>query len=380
VNFFLGNLHVLWGFLLPNFVETPLKIILPLGISFYTFEAISYTVDVYRGVTKPAKKYEDYLLFVIYFPHLIAGPIMRARFFLPQVASPRVVTRDLFSEGCFLAFWGYFEKIFIADNLGKIVNPVFSAPPYDGGMVLIAAYAFAFQIFCDFDGYSNIARGLGKCMGFDISINFNLPYFSTNPSEFWKRWHMTLSSWLRDYLYIPLGGNRQSNFKTYINLMITMLLGGLWHGASWTFVIWGAYHGVLLSVHKVFSQFSPRKILLNSVFIRNGVFFLKIFCFFHLTCLGWLLFRSHSFEQVWSMSKSLCFQWHWNRGLLYEGVSLALILLPLLIVQIGQYRSGDLLFLYRQHWLVKIFAYALMAYLIFGWGVMRAEEFIYFQF
>ena len=199
-HFFLDNVESLLNTFLPNPIHFTFKIILPLGISFYTFEAISYTLDVYRGTTKPAQKYWDYLLFVIYFPHLIAGPIMRAKNFIPQVASPRMLKLEYFYEGCFLIFWGLFEKIFIADNLAKIVNPVFASPaPYDGGSVLLAVYAFAFQIFCDFDGYSNMARGLGKCMGFEIAINFRLPYFAANPMEFWKRWHITLSTWLRDY-------------------------------------------------------------------------------------------------------------------------------------------------------------------------------------
>ncbi|MBF0595052.1 MAG: MBOAT family protein [Candidatus Omnitrophica bacterium] len=377
-NFFLGNLNALLEvFGLEGAFQT-LSIILPLGISFYTFEAISYTVDVYRGVSVPAKKYGDYLFFVIYFPHLIAGPIMRAKDFLPQVTTPRVVTRDLFFEGLFLAFWGFFEKMFIADNLAKVVNPVFAGPTYDGAMVLLAVYAFAFQIFCDFDGYSNIARGLGKCMGFNISINFNLPYFATNPTEFWKRWHMTLSSWLRDYLYIPLGGNRRSTLITFRNLMITMLLGGLWHGASWTFVIWGAYHGLLLSIHKAVKDFCPGIKLFERAGWREVWFLVRLGVFFHLTCLGWLFFRARSFDQVRAMLEAVLFHFHGNG--LYPWAYVLLILAPLLIVQVAQYRTGNLLFLYRQHWVVRTFAYSLMAYLILGWGIMRAEEFIYFQF
>ena len=187
-----------------------------------------------------------------FFPQLVPGPIERAKRLLPQILSPRKLTLDKFYEGCYLIFWGLFQKVFVADNLAKIVEVIFDAKAtYDGTQVLLALYTFAFQIFCDFAGYSNIARGLGKCMGFDIMVNFNLPYFATNPREFWQRWHISLSSWLRDYLYIPLGGNKKGNIITYRNLAITMLLGGLWHGAAWNFVVWGAYHAILLIIHRL---------------------------------------------------------------------------------------------------------------------------------
>lgn len=357
-------------------VYTPLKIILPLGISFYTFEAISYVVDVYRKAATPSKSYWDYLLFVIYFPHLIAGPIMRAKSFLPQVTQPRTVTLDGFFEGGFLFFWGVFEKVFVADNLAKITNPVFaSSGVYEGGQVLLALYAFSFQIFCDFDGYSNMARGLGKCMGFELAVNFRLPYFAADPREFWQRWHITLSTWLRDYLYIPLGGSRQGKGRMYMALIVTMLLGGLWHGAAWTFVLWGLYHGVLLVGHRLVSSehkehpegLSPLRVL-------------KVIVFFHLVVLGWLLFRAQSIPQVGAMLKALFV----NFDLLNQDAAawskLVMFISPLLAVQFLQGKSGDLLIIYRQHWLLKKFIYALMVYLLIGWGVMKSEEFIYFQF
>ena len=209
-NFFATNLQELlkiFGFSIhPHF----LHIILPIGISFYTFQTMSYTIDIYRGRMAPTKKFFDLALFVAFFPQLVAGPIERAKHLLPQILVPRKLSLDKFYEGCYLIFWGLFQKVFIADNLAKIVDPVFAGnSPYNGIQVILALYAFAFQILCDFSGYSNIARGLGKCMGFDIMVNFNLPYFSTNPREFWRRWHISLSTWLRDYLYISLGGNRR---------------------------------------------------------------------------------------------------------------------------------------------------------------------------
>lgn len=348
-----------------------LNIILPVGISFYTFEAISYTVDVYRGLIKPAKKYGDYLLFVIYFPHLVAGPIMRAKSFLPQIVTPRTITINGVYEGCFLFFWGLFEKMFVADNLAKIVNPVFASPgPYEGGVVMVALYAFAFQIFCDFDGYSNMARGLGKCMGFEIAINFNLPYFASNPKEFWKRWHISLSTWLRDYVYIPLGGNQNGKRTMYIALLLTMLLGGIWHGAAWTFVAWGAYQALLLIAHRFITKDKAQ---------AHGGSFFKVIIFFHFVVLGWLLFRAQSMGQVIEMLKAIFFNFKLSQqGVLW--LKLISFIGPLLMVQIWQAKTNDLMVIFKQHWVLKTVIYAGMTYLLIGWGVMNAQEFIYFQF
>ncbi|MBE9529897.1 MAG: MBOAT family protein, partial [Proteobacteria bacterium] len=251
-NFFTDNLYALLnGF---GFSPDPffLNIILPVGISFYTFQTISYSIDIYRKELNPTRKFLDFALFVSFFPQLVAGPIERAKNLLPQMLLPRKLTVDKFYEGCYLIFWGLFLKVFIADNLARMVDPVFSSSgPYDGVRVLLALYAFAFQIFGDFAGYSNIARGLAKCMGFDLMVNFNLPYFAVNPKDFWQRWHISLSTWFRDYLYIPLGGNRHGQMNTCRNLAITMLLCGLWHGAAWTFIVWGAYHALLQIIHKL---------------------------------------------------------------------------------------------------------------------------------
>ncbi len=368
-NFFAANVSgVLDFFHLPPMPV--LNVILPVGISFYTFEAISYTVDVYRRVVKPAQTYADYLLFVIYFPHLVAGPIMRAKSFLPQITSPRPFHWAQFHEGCFLFFWGLFEKMYVADNLAKIVNPVFAAAsPYEGGTVLLALYAFAFQIFCDFDGYSNMARGLGKCMGFEITINFQLPYFATNPREFWQRWHISLSTWLRDYVYIPLGGNREGEARMYGAIALTMLLGGLWHGAAWTFVLWGVYQGILLIAH--------RRCARNS---KDTFSVFKVIVFFHLIILGWLLFRAQSLDQITHMLQAVLFNFRVQDQDVSLWLKLAGFVAPLLAIQVWQFKTNDLMVLYKQHWLLKTVIYAFMAYLLLGWGVMKAAEFIYFQF
>ena len=227
------------------------KVVLPIGISFYTFQSMSYVIDVYRREIKPTRNLIQFAAFVSFFPHLVAGPIMRATSLLPQVCSRRRFDLKQFYEGAYLIFWGLVKKVVVADNLALLVNDLFGRwQSLDGGLSLLAVYAFAFQIYCDFSGYTDIARGVGKCLGFEIPLNFNLPYFATSPRDFWSRWHISLSNWLRDYLYIPLGGSRSSSLLTCRNLMLTMVLGGLWHGAAWTFVAWGFYQGVLLVLHR----------------------------------------------------------------------------------------------------------------------------------
>jgi len=360
-------------------VRGPLNIILPVGISFYTFESLSYTIDVYRGQLKPTRRYWDYFLFVAYFPQLVAGPIMRAKTLLPQVLAPRSVNAKKFYEGGFLFFWGLFEKLFVADNLAKLVNPVFEEQgPYRGVRVLLALYAFAFQIFCDFDGYSNMARGLGKFMGFEIDVNFNLPYFAVNPRQFWKRWHISLSTWLRDYLYIPLGGNRRGKGWMYAALFLTMFLGGLWHGAAWTFVLWGIYQGFLLIVHRLVAKDVRASAIDASP--RSLKRALKNLVFFHLVLLGWLFFRAQSVGQIFEMLYALFFNFNIFAVDIQSWLTLAGFVVPLLAIQIWQFLSGDLMILYKQHWLLKTIIYAFMTYLLIGWGVLKAEEFIYFQF
>ncbi|MFC1510037.1 MBOAT family O-acyltransferase [Candidatus Omnitrophota bacterium] len=361
--------------------QTPglLNVVLPVGISFYTFQTLSYTIDIYRKQLKPTRRFWDFALFVSFFPQLVAGPIERAKRLLPQILEPRVLSWSQFQEGCFLIFWGLFEKIFIAGSLAKIVDAVFAtSAPYEGGAVLVAVYAFAFQIFCDFDAYSNIARGLAKCMGIELMINFNLPYFAVNPREFWQRWHISLSTWLRDYLYIPLGGNARGTLMLYRNLFLTMLLGGLWHGAAWTFVLWGIYQGALLIGHRfIRTYFYPgqEKMPKNAF-----VMLLKMGIFFQLVCVGWLIFRAQSVSQLGEMLWAVLTQFNFNATLFVNLGKVIMIISPLLVVQVGQYFSGDLMYLLRRHWFVKTFAYAFMTYLILGWGVMTAEEFIYFQF
>ena len=271
-----------------------LNVLLPVGISFYTFQTMSYTIDVYRRELPATKRFFDFALFVSFFPQLVAGPIERAAKFLPQVLQPRLQNRLRFTEGFYLILLGLFKKVVIADNMAPIANAIFSrdVSTLSGPEVMIGVYAFAFQIYGDFSGYTDIARGVAKWLGFDLMLNFRMPYFAASPSDFWARWHISLSSWLRDYLYIPLGGNRHGALLTYRNLMLTMLLGGLWHGAVWTFVVWGGFHGLILCLYRFFGTFStatePRALVRSGPFISGR--WLGILVMFHLTCIGWLFF------------------------------------------------------------------------------------------
>jgi alginate O-acetyltransferase complex protein AlgI len=379
-NFFALSLQSLLGNFGFSIQPRFLNVILPVGISFYTFQTMSYTIDIYKRKMEPTKRFLDFALFVAFFPQLVAGPIERAKHLLPQILSPRRLGLDKFYDGCYLIFWGLFQKVVIADNLAEVVDPIFAAgPPYNGAKVLLGLYAFSFQIFCDFAGYSNIARGLGKCMGFDIMVNFRLPYIATNPREFWRRWHISLSTWLRDYLYIPLGGNKKGAFLTYRNLAATMLLGGLWHGAAWTFVIWGAYHGVLLIIHRLLEPILKKIPLPKGAFTAKACFFIRAAVFFHLVCLGWLIFRAQSMTQVFQMLQAL-FAGLGFAGLQQMALKIIFFLWLLIIIQLFQYWKDDLEVLRKANAPVRAAVYFISYYLLVMYGVAGGKEFIYFQF
>jgi alginate O-acetyltransferase complex protein AlgI len=231
------------------------RVVLPLGISFHTFQGISYTLDVYRGKVRAVRSFTDFALFVAFFPQLVAGPIVRAVEFLPQMATPPAVTGAYAVEGLHWFLLGLFKKVFLADRLAQFVDPVFAHPAaFDAVTHRWAILAYAAQIYCDFSGYSDIAIGCAKWFGFELPQNFNFPYLAGSIADFWRRWHISLSTWLRDYLYIPLGGSRQGTLRTYVNLLLTMTLCGLWHGASWNYVLWGFYNGVLLAGHRLYDR------------------------------------------------------------------------------------------------------------------------------
>jgi D-alanyl-lipoteichoic acid acyltransferase DltB (MBOAT superfamily) len=285
------------------------NVLLPIGISFYTFHSMSYIIDIYRRVLIPLHSFGDYALYVLYFPQLVAGPIARASFLIPQIHSPRQVTYDDVVQGSWLMLWGFFKKLVIADNVALVADSVFSAPATSGLTCLVGVYAFALQIYGDFSGYTDIARGIAKLMGIELAFNFNLPYLAKNPAELWRRWHISLSTWLRDYLYIPLGGNRRGEIKTYRNLLLTMLLGGLWHGAAWHFVAWGGYHGTLLAGHRFVTRDSERAMSGSPL-----ITLVKLFVMFHLTCFGWLLFRAANIQQIGEFCAAIFSRFHLEHG------------------------------------------------------------------
>ncbi len=268
---------------------SPLALTLPIGISFYTFENISYTIDVYRGEFKPVRSFWDYLFFLSFFPKLVMGPIVRAADFVPQIYKQYELTALQLANGALLIGGGLIKKVIISDYLyTNIVQQVYDAPMrYTGLECLLATYAYALVIYCDFSGYSDMAIGFGRWFGFDININFLSPYQSKSITEFWRRWHISLSNWLRDYLYIPLGGNRLGKKRQYINLLITMLLGGLWHGANFTFVIWGALHGAALAIHKLFSE--RLSLATYDGFIVRS---LSVLLTFNFVCFTWIFFKA----------------------------------------------------------------------------------------
>ena len=265
-----------------------LQIVLPVGISFFTFQAISYVVDVYKGTCEKARSLLDVMLLMSFFPHLVSGPIVRARDLLPQFAQVPKPSRAMLTEALLLIVWGLLKKTVIASELStNLVDPVFFDPSaYGGADLLAAAYGYAVQIYCDFSAYSDIAIGVAALLGYRFPRNFDQPYRAASLQEFWRRWHISLSSWLRDYVYIPLGGGRGGALKACRNILLTMLLGGLWHGASWTFVAWGALHGVVLSIERLFK--GARKSLFPSL--------IGVLVTFHVVCLGWILFRADSFQ------------------------------------------------------------------------------------
>ncbi len=344
-----------------------LNILLPIGISFYTFHSLNYVIDVYRGKIKPANSIFEYALFVSFFPQLVAGPILRAADLLPQFQKPRVVSRYDYNLGFWLIIWGLFKKIVIADNCAIIADAIFKKGAVaGGGDIIIGTLLFTFQIYCDFSGYSDMAIGLGRLMGFKIDINFNLPYLARNISEFWQRWHISLSTWLRDYLYIPLGGNRNGNHNTYCNLMITMLLGGLWHGANWTFVIWGGYHGLALVGHRIAE---------NKIRVWAPIGVVATFC---LVSFGWLIFRAESFAHLKEMMSVISNGFLIKRA--YPGINELLFYIVFLIVfQVIQYKKKNLYFI-AETGNFKIFFYSLIVIFIFLSGNFTAHQFIYFQF
>ncbi len=350
-----------------------LRIVLPVGISFYTFQTMSYTLDVYRGDLRATRNFPDLMLYVSFFPQLVAGPIERGAHLLPQILNPRTPSLDGFYGGARLAFVGLFKKMVIADNMAVLVNSVYGAAHPGGGAVALGTYAFALQIYCDFSGYSDIARGTARMLGFNLCENFRLPYLAADPADFWRRWHVSLSSWLRDYLYIPLGGNRRGRARTLANLTIVMLLGGLWHGAAWHFVAWGAFHGLLLVLYRL-------RPAAGGEARRGARFWLSVLFFFHLTCFGWLLFRATDLAHAGRLIAALGARPFWDPSCGPLALTLSAAALPLAAFQIYQYRRRESEV--WSSWPVwgRALFYLALFYGIVLLGAPDINEFIYFQF
>ncbi|MCC7292335.1 MAG: MBOAT family protein [Phycisphaerales bacterium] len=363
-----------------------LGVILPVGISFYTFQTLSYTIDVYRGDLPAHRSLVEFALFVAFFPQLVAGPIVRAADLLPQIAAPRRLDLQQTYDGGLLIFWGLFKKLALADSLAPLVDNIFShSASHNGGGVLLGVYGFALQIYCDFSGYTDIARGCSKLMGFELMLNFNVPYLASNPVEFWRRWHISLSQWLRDYLYIPLGGSRRGPRRAYVNLMITMILGGLWHGAAWTFVVWGVYQGALLVAYKAAQPWWAPLAARCEARLGRVWRVLCICVFFQFVCLGWLIFRAESLEQIGSMLTRICQPWLWwwlhgavsaPRGSFVVVVS-AMLLICIQSLQRGRGEDGWIRSLPVP---VRSVVYAVLLLGLASYGMMIERPFVYFQF
>lgn len=379
--FFVENAARVLGVLGLHVNLPTLNLLLPVGISFYLFQTISYTVDVYRGALAPTRNLVDFALYVAYFPKLLAGPIERAGTFLPQIAAPRPANTIQWRSALALVLVGLFKKVAIADPLSVFIDPVFMRPSlFSSPELLRAALFFTLQIYADFSGYTDIARGASRLLGIELAENFRQPYLSPNITLFWRRWHISLSSWLRDYLYIPLGGNRQGKVRTYIHLMLTMLLGGLWHGASWNFVIWGGLHGGYLAAHRLLGgrrkEPEPRpagrgawRVVLDGPSIAAT---------FALVTLAWVFFRAWGAKAAFDFLQQLASL----RELGQLPMLLPSILIPwapIVALDVLQQRHRDELFFLRWQPLPRAVLYAVLVLAIILGAGIRAP-FIYTQF
>ncbi|MBP2172660.1 MBOAT family O-acyltransferase [Methanococcus voltae] len=387
-NFFSDSTIPLLQYLnLPTFLPR-FDLLLPVGISFYTFQALSYTIDVYRGVKESEKHFGIYALYVSFFPQLVAGPIERSTHLLPQFKKEYTFNYDKTVSGLRLILWGFFLKLVIADNVAPVVNAIYNnVHGYTGIPLIMATIFFAYQIFCDFAGYSYIAIGSARILGFDLMDNFKSPYMSKSFSEFWRRWHISLSTWFRDYLYIPLGGNRVSKLRHSLNLFIVFLISGLWHGANWTFIIWGSIHGAYLVIENTIRQ------ILNGKEFKSNILLdiLKTLIIFSFVCFAWIFFRANSisdalyvcsnlFTAIFSTSLS-----DLKVTLYYAGLTLPLLLK--IIISIGilefvhlvQYMKLDNYGIFNNIYLRWLVYYFLVFWILLV-GAFQSSEFIYFQF
>ncbi|MHB9945156.1 membrane-bound O-acyltransferase family protein [Clostridium botulinum] len=394
-NFFTYTLTKIF-FLINITIKVPsFDFILPVGISFYTFQALSYTIDVYRDNIKFEKNLGKYALFVSFFPQLVAGPIEKSKDLLNQFNEKHIFDYNRVKNGLVLMLWGFFQKVFISDRLAILVDTVFNNPSnYKGLEIIVASVFFAIQIYCDFSSYSNIARGAAEVMGFDLSLNFKQPYFSKSIQEFWRRWHITLGAWFKDYLYIPLGGNKCSKWRRYFNNMVVFLISGLWHGAAINFIIWGGLHGFYIIIGDMLKPLKEK--IINNLKIKTNVFSFKLFqtlFTFILVDFSWIFFRANSFSEAKLLIKNMFYfnPWIFTSGSIYKlgldqkdfKMSILGILIVFIIDNIA--RNKDVLVeLSNQNivfrWAIYLSAICFILILgIYGAGY-DANQFIYFQF
>jgi len=373
-NFFIQNFNTLLG---TNFSEH--NLFLPIGISFYTFQSISYIIDVYRKEIKPCENFSDYTFYMTFLPHLVAGPIVRAKDFLPQIQTPQLLSASLYKEAMLRILIGLIKKLFIADYLSKYVDMVHETPQiYSGAENLISMYAYSFQIYFDFSGYSDIAIGIALILGYRLKENFENPYQSINISDFWRKWHISLSNWLRDYIYIPLGGNRKGIFYMYLFLFLTMLIGGFWHGASWRFVVWGIAHGIALILHKIWMKKFPST---NKNIIFSGFGLLLTF---NYVAFCWIFFRANSFESAFeSITKIFTsFTFYDLPGFWYSRTEFCYILIIASILVFTPLALKEKFFASMQK--LPVFAWIFLMIFVFQLIIQFKDEivqpFIYFQF
>lgn len=393
-NFFMDSFGEVAGWLGGSAASPAWRIILPVGISFYTFQAVAYIVDVYHRKMAASHDFVSYALFISFFPHLVAGPIQQPSHLLPQAERPRTYDPRRVFDGLMLIATGLFRKCVIADNCAMLANAAFGGAWGEPTLptVVLGVYAFAWQIYGDFSAYSDIARGTAQLLGFHFMVNFRQPYLSASLSEFWRRWHISLSTWLRDYLYIPLGGNRRGERRTYGNLLLTMLLGGLWHGANWTFVVWGALHGAGLAVERYLGLKSTGLPLAS----RSGTdarglvgwrgSWMRRIAIFHLVCFGWLFFRATSIRHAFQLLGGLSV-WSWRPEFGTAFAFLALFTVPLFLLDLVLERgaqeypgenlvSGD----DKAAYLRRAALAGALVVVVLAFGATQTSAFIYFQF
>ncbi len=389
-DFGITQINNVLGFFSPGASIPLLEVLLPVGVSFFTFQALSYVFDIYLGKIEHEEKFYRYALFIAFFPALVAGPIVRASEFLPQLKSKICITGANLQAGVTLIIWGLFKKMVIADNIGKYVDIVYANPSgYPSLYVIAATILFGIQIYCDFSGYANIAIGVGRIFGFKIPENFDMPYFTRNIQIFWRKWHMTLSRFIRDYVYIPLGGNRKGHLRTYVNLFASMVICGFWHGAAWTFVIWGAYHGIMLLLHRYFV--GERKWGASLKFLdSNPAVFVKVLITQALVFFGWMIFRANSLSDLMTcVQKIIFFDFQFSGAMKVAVVGGILMVLVCFVLsfnkKIVELVKKIIFFDYMgyfssqkvQYWVIYIVVFVALILLL---APPETPEFIYFAF